>query len=111
MRMCRSVSDGLHATGSASKRDRGRGASYWPIAGGGVQRIFPCACSTLLSKATYGHVSKLFDSGHFLGAVSWQHNGRSAEIRNGQLSSATPDAMPRSAIATQYATTRRTVSD
>jgi len=50
-------------------------------------------CSTLASDATYGQVSNVFDSGHFLGAVSWQHDERSAETRNGQLRSATPDAI------------------
>jgi hypothetical protein len=113
MRMWRSVSDGVQTVGSPSKRGAGTSATVNPIAGGGVPSVLISVCSILLSRATYGHVSKLGDSGHLVGVVGavgvWQH-GCSTATRNGQWSSASSEAIPKSDIATRYATAARTIS-
>jgi hypothetical protein len=112
MRMCRSVSEGVQAMGSASNRTEGRIAPLRTISGEGTARILPSVCSILASGATYGQVSKLVDSGHFFGpTLPWQQDGCPAETRNGQLRSARPDEMPRNAIATQHATADRTIPE
>jgi hypothetical protein len=111
MRMWRSVSDGVQAVGSSCERGDGTSATSSPITGGGAPTVLISARSILLSRATYGHVSKLGDSGHFFGAVGAGQHGRCSDAtRNGQWRSATSEAMPRSAIATQYATAARTIS-
>jgi hypothetical protein len=64
MRMCRSVSDGVQATGVRSNRTEGRIVSLTDKTTGAVPMILAFACSILPSGVTYGHVSKLVDNGH-----------------------------------------------
>ena len=109
--MWRSVSDGVQAVGSSSHRDDWTIANVNPIAVGGAPSVLISVCSILLSRARYGQVSKLGDSGHFFGVFgAGQQGGCLDATRNGQWRSATSEAMPRSAIATQYATAARTIS-
>ena len=77
----------------------------------GLERtIEPWAKPILAAVTTYGHVSKLVESGH-LGVSRGQHGPLACleELKNGQFKSGSPEAIPRSAIAIQYAIALRTV--
>ena len=113
MRIWRSVSDGDdQAVASLSSRSDGIISSLMSSTAEGLAMVFASLFSIFASRETYGQVSKLEDSGHFFGPIfPGQQQGCSAEIRNGQLRSAAPEAEPRSAIITQHATAIRTISD
>jgi hypothetical protein len=109
MRICRSVSDGVHATGADSIGRTEETYRSDLMAGDGVAAIL--TCPILASRGTYGQVFRLFDNGHCFGAaLLWQQDGWD-ESRNGQLISANPEAKPRSANATQQAIATRTCSE
>jgi len=85
MRMWRLVSEGVQTVGSSCARGDGTNATVHPIAGGGALTVLISVRSILLSRATYGQVSKLGASGHFFGVVgAGQQGGCLDATRNGQ---------------------------
>ena len=97
-------------TGSATYSVHDSASAVRDGTGPRATRTLPATGSVLASEATYGQVSKLFDSGHFCGASEWQHD-ECDQTKNGQLMSANPEVIPKSAIATQHATAARTVPE